>query len=174
VSTEEPPPVSEEAASPTAILLATDGSASADAATLLAIDLAKATGDALLVVTAWRELHADFGIPITSIFPDVVDIERDHARDVAHVVAARAAAAGVEVETIIRHGSPSREICAAAAERRPRLIVMGTYGWGRVEQVILGSVSESVLHHAPCPVLIVPGDDERARRIEHLLGPRRG
>ena len=126
------------------------------------------TGDALLVVTVWRELRADFGIPITAIFPDAVDIERDHARDLANDVAARAAAAGVAVETIIRHGSPSREICDAAAEHQPRLVVMRTNGWGRVGQVLFGSVSESVLHHAPCPVLVVPGDEEQASRTEHI------
>jgi nucleotide-binding universal stress UspA family protein len=149
-------------------MLATDGSESAEAATRVAIELAEATGDTLLVVTAWRELRADFGIPITAIFPDAVDIERAHAREVAEDVAARAAAAGVAAETIIRHGSPSREICAAAAERRPRLVIMGTYGWGRVEQMVFGSVSESVLHHAPCPVLVVPPDEERTRRAEHI------
>ena len=169
----EPPGLEEAVAPAAAILLATDGSESAEAATRLAIELARATGDALLVITAWRELHADFGIPISAIFPDVVDIERDHAREVADAVAARAAAAGVPVETIIRHGSPSHEICAAAAERRTRLVVMGTYGWGRMEQLVLGSVSESVLHRAPCPVLIVPDDEEQARRAEHLLRSRR-
>jgi nucleotide-binding universal stress UspA family protein len=148
----------------TAILLATDGSESAEAATRLAIELAKASGDILLVVTVWRELRAGFGIPITAIFPDVVDIEREHAQKVADSVAATATAAGVAVETILRHGSPSREICAVAAERRPRLVVMGTYGWSRVERVLFGSVSESVLHHSPCPVLVVPGDEERTRR----------
>jgi nucleotide-binding universal stress UspA family protein len=152
----------------TAILLATDGSESVEAATRLAIELAKASGNTLLVVTVWRELRADFGIPITTLFPDVVDIEREHAREVADSVAAGAAAAGVVVETIVRHGSPSHEICAVAAERRPRMVVMGTYGWGAVERVLFGSVSESVLHHAPCPVLIVPGDGERARRGEHV------
>jgi nucleotide-binding universal stress UspA family protein len=135
--------------------------------------LAKETGAALLVVTVWRELRGDFGIPITAIFPDVIDIERDHARDLASEVAARAAADAVKVETIIRHGSPAREICAAAADYRPRLVVMGTYGWGRVEQVLFGSVSESVLHHASCPVLVVPGDEEQARRAEHIRRSRR-
>jgi nucleotide-binding universal stress UspA family protein len=149
-------------------LLATDGSEPAEAATRIAIELATVTGDALLVVTVWRELQADFGIPITAIFPDAVDIERDHARDLANDVAARAASAGVAVETIIRHGSPSREICAAAAEHQPRLIVMGTNGWGRLGQVLFGSVSENVLHHAPCPVLVVPAHEEQASRTEHI------
>jgi nucleotide-binding universal stress UspA family protein len=172
LSSEDQARVFPTAGSAAAILLATDGSESAEAATRLAIELAKTTGDALLVVTVWRELRADFGIPITAIFPDVVDIERDHARDLANDVAARAVAAGVAVETIIRHGAPSREICAVAAERRPRLVVMGTFGWGRVERAVFGSVSESVLHHAPCPVLVVPYDDEQARRAEHIRRSR--
>ena len=146
------------------IILATDGSESAEAAARIAIEVAKATGDRLLVVTAWRELQGDFGVPLTSVLPDVVDIERDHARQVADRAAAAATAAGVEAEAILRHGSPSHEICAVAGERKPRLIVIGSQGWSAMERAVFGSVSDRVLHHAPCPVLVVPPDDVLARR----------
>jgi nucleotide-binding universal stress UspA family protein len=148
------------------ILLATDGSESAAAASRVAVELAQATGDRLLVVTAWRELRGDFGVPLSSVFPDVADIERNHAGEVAEAAAAVAIAAGVEAEAVLRHGPPSREICAVARERAPRLIVIGSQGWGMVERAVFGSVSESVLHHAPCPVLVVPADDVLARRAD--------
>lgn len=58
------------------------------------------------------------------------------------------------VETAVRRGSPADEIVHCAREGRVGLIVLGSRGWGQVHAVLLGSVSERVLHTAPCPVLI--------------------
>jgi len=59
------------------------------------------------------------------------------------------------VETVVRRGSPADEIVRWATEGGVGLIVMGSRGWGEMHAVLLGSVSERVLHAAPCPVLIV-------------------
>ncbi len=59
------------------------------------------------------------------------------------------------VETIVRRGSPADEIVRCATERGVGLLVMGSRGWGEMHAVLLGSVSERVLHTALCPVLIV-------------------
>ena len=72
-----------------------------------------------------------------------------------------AALASIQAElkgTIIRSGAvrlgrPAEEILKAA--RRASLIVVGARGLGSVERLLLGSVSEQVLHRAPCPVLVV-------------------
>jgi nucleotide-binding universal stress UspA family protein len=58
------------------------------------------------------------------------------------------------VETTVRHGSPADEIVRCATERGAGLIVMGSRGWGELHAVLLGSVSERVLHGAHCPVLV--------------------
>jgi nucleotide-binding universal stress UspA family protein len=58
------------------------------------------------------------------------------------------------VETAVRHGSPTDEIVRCATESGVGLIVMGSRGWGEMHAVLLGSVSERVLHTAHCPVLI--------------------
>jgi len=146
------------------ILLATDGSESAEAATEVALDLARTTGDDLIVVTVWRELRGDFGVPLASLFPDVAEIEHSHAREVAERVAAEAAVLGIDTEAVVRHGDAPREICAVARERKPRMIVVGSEGWGMVGRTVFGSVSESVLRHAGCPVLVVPSPEARERR----------
>jgi nucleotide-binding universal stress UspA family protein len=138
------------------ILVATDGSDSAEAATGTALELARALGDRLLVVTVWRELRGDFGVSLHAVLPDAAEIEKDHAREVADGVVARAKTAGIEAEAIVRHGTPWREICSAVADHDPRMVVIGCQGWGRMERAVFGSVSESVLHHAKCPVLVVP------------------
>jgi nucleotide-binding universal stress UspA family protein len=62
------------------ILVGTDGSDSAKEATRVALELAAATGDGVVFVTAWRELRGDFGIPLHNLFPDLLDVEREWAQ----------------------------------------------------------------------------------------------
>ena len=60
-----------------------------------------------------------------------------------------------QVDTLVRAGSAADEIVHAARELEADLIVLGSRGWGEVRSVLLGSVSERVLHLAHCPVLVV-------------------
>jgi nucleotide-binding universal stress UspA family protein len=53
-------------------------------------------------------------------------------------------------------GSPYAEISRYAAAHHADLIVMGSHGYGPVKRFLLGSVTEQVLHHASCRVLVVP------------------
>jgi nucleotide-binding universal stress UspA family protein len=80
------------------------------------------------------------------------------------------------VEARLGRGEPAAEILRAADEVGADLIVMGTHGRGGLGRVLMGSVAESVLREAPCPVLIArsaapePGagqaDDERSRALQ--------
>lgn len=135
-----------------AILVPTDGSDAATAATRTAFEVARGSGDRLLFLSAWRELRGDFGVPL----PFTADAERDWATGNVAAAAAEAEAAGLGAETIIRHGPAVDAICAVARERRVRMIVIGSHGRGPLEGALLGSVSTGVLGHAPCPVLVVP------------------
>lgn len=62
---------------------------------------------------------------------------------------------GIAAEPFVREGSPGREIVAAAREWRATLIVLGSHGHGRVKRMLLGSVANHVLNHAPCSVEVV-------------------
>jgi nucleotide-binding universal stress UspA family protein len=70
-----------------------------------------------------------------------------------------------------RVGRPDREIVDLAEEIGAGLIVMGSRGLGAMRRVLLGSVSESVLRHAPCPVLVVRagGDGQVAPLSQRIL-----
>jgi nucleotide-binding universal stress UspA family protein len=63
---------------------------------------------------------------------------------------------GVEVaESHLVRGRPDREIAHLGEELGVGLIVMGSRGLGGVRRVLMGSVSDSVVRHAHCPVMIV-------------------
>ncbi|MBX7055721.1 MAG: universal stress protein [Pyrinomonadaceae bacterium] len=59
------------------------------------------------------------------------------------------------IESEVERGRASRVIVEAAADWKADLIVLGSHGYGFWERNLLGSVSDSVVHHAPCSVLIV-------------------
>ncbi len=61
-----------------------------------------------------------------------------------------------EVFTFSRIGSPKQEILSVASEWAADLIIMGTHGRTGFDHFISGSVSESVIRRAACPVLVVP------------------
>jgi nucleotide-binding universal stress UspA family protein len=140
------------------VLVATDGSPTAEEALETAIELAKLLETELIVVTAW-----DIPYPIVGFAPMVVNAElakpcEDDARKAAFDAAARAEEAGVEARAVVLRGFPIEEICGAAEKFAPRFLVIGSHGWGPVKRALLGSVSSGVLHHATCPVLVVRGD----------------
>jgi nucleotide-binding universal stress UspA family protein len=81
-------------------------------------------------------------------------VRESELRELQQFVSA-AVRAGAAVETELREGSPAREIVRWAEERSADLLVMGTHGRSGLERLLLGSVAEEVLRHAPCPVLTV-------------------
>jgi nucleotide-binding universal stress UspA family protein len=137
------------------ILLATDGSPSAENAAHAAIDLAKATGWRLHVVSVWWIPASAYGYAVTSYVPDATEIERAHGSTVLSTVLELARSSGVEATAELREGIAVDEICAAAEACRASLVVVGAHGWGPVKRLLFGSVSSGVLHHAPCPVMVV-------------------
>ena len=59
------------------------------------------------------------------------------------------------IESEVERGRASRVIVEAAADWDADLIVLGSHGYGFWERNLLGSVSDSVVHHAPCSVMVV-------------------
>ncbi|MFC7134965.1 MULTISPECIES: universal stress protein [Salinibaculum] len=67
---------------------------------------------------------------------------------------------GVDVETTIIEGSPSREIVHYAEDTSCDVVVMGTHGRDGVSRLLLGSVAERVVRSSPVPVLTIRVGDE--------------
>lgn len=61
----------------------------------------------------------------------------------------------LNITSKILTGSPESRIVETAEEMKADLIIVGSHGYNRWERLLLGSVSDSVVHHAPCSVLVV-------------------
>ena len=70
------------------------------------------------------------------------------------------AATGSAIQAHVRLGRPDEEIVSLADEIGAGLIVVGSRGLGDIRRALMGSVSDSVVRHAPCPVLVVRGEKQ--------------
>jgi nucleotide-binding universal stress UspA family protein len=144
-----------------AIMLATDGSPSAEAATREALDLAEHLGVPLLAASVAHESTPAYGYyGYAEIVAEMKKIEHERIESLLESIRKSAAERGVACETLALEGVPGQTLCRAAGEHDVRLIVIGAHGWGRLARMIHGSVSTYVLHHAEMPVLVVHGEDE--------------
>ena len=140
------------------IILATDGSPSAQAATNEAIELAAQFGAPLLVTCVVHESVPAYGYyGYAEISVELRRAQKERIQEVFAAVSEQARSAGVDSELVECDGLPGEEICRAAADANARMIVLGAHGWGRMGRLIHGSVSTYVLHHASVPVLVVQG-----------------
>jgi nucleotide-binding universal stress UspA family protein len=150
---------------PTKILVATDGSEETFLAAGTAADLAKSTGSELHVVIIFQE-SANVVRSRDLRFLKAAERLRQQAREEIQKVldeqVERIRKSGVEVaQAHLRTGAPNGEIVTLAEEIGAGLIVMGSRGLGGVRRALMGSVSDSVVRHAHCPVLVMRQEKER-------------
>jgi nucleotide-binding universal stress UspA family protein len=138
---------------PTKILLATDGSKEAVLATLAAVELAEKTGSELHVVHAWQPLP-HYAYP--SLAPEeYAPPYEEGARQILDEQVERIKATrGTFAQSHLRMGAAAKEIVKLAEEIGAGLIVVGSRGRGGIRRALMGSVSDSVVRHTHCPVLI--------------------
>ena len=149
---------------PTRILLATDGSEEAELAALMAVDLVDATHSELHLV------HVGVVPIFLQSYPGTLSYERtlyeqieEESRELLRKESWRVKVAGGTVAGAhLRMGAVALEIVALAEELQADLIVMGCRGLGAVRRALMGSVSDSVVRHAHCPVLVVRPEKEQA------------
>ena len=141
---------------PTKVLLATDGSKEADLAGRSAAELADETGSEVHVVHVLA-LPIDTQDP-SSFQPEVRRQLEKHTRErLEEVVGAIKAQGGEVAGSHLRVGRPDAEIIDQAEQIGAGLIVMGGRGRGGIRRALMGSVSDSVVRHAHCPVMVVRG-----------------
>ncbi|QDT00247.1 universal stress protein [Adhaeretor mobilis] len=135
------------------ILYATDFSASSELALEYASTLAAATGATLLVVHVDDETPGlVFGNVGYGYVPKVDEIARQQYDRLLQV---RPASPQVPYEHVFMRGEAAEQILQLAAQELPDVIVIGTHGRTGAFRVLMGSVAESLVRQAKCPVMTV-------------------
>jgi len=142
------------------IVLATDGSPSAAAATTEAVELAAALGAPLVAVAVEHVNVPGYGYyGYADLVNEYRKIENEHVTQTLQKVSAAAAEHAVHCETVHATGAVVDDVTSIARTRNARMIVIGAHGWGALGRALHGSVSRAVLQEAPCPVLVVRGGE---------------
>lgn len=142
---------------PQKIVAAVDGSTQSTHGAQLAIDMARASGATVTLITVVRPPEGWWGLTGSPPTPQAMaDAVLAGQREVLDSTLADLDREGVEVETIELGGDPAGVIIATCQEMDADLLVVGRRGAGLVERLMMGSVSDRIAHEAPCPVIIVP------------------
>ncbi len=135
------------------ILVGVDGSEASLGAARLAAQIAVRFGARLTLACVVPNLL----LPPDAYGLDVADVEQGN-REFAQKVLADALGAlgeaGVRADTVVLYGPPAESLAEAAAARSADLVVVGSRGRGAVARVLLGSVSDRLVHISPKPVLV--------------------
>jgi nucleotide-binding universal stress UspA family protein len=132
------------------ILFATDGSKHSNLAAEKAIAFAKSYGGELTVVSV-VDVPSEFYAEAPQAVEDMVRKAKEHTA----LVRNRAEAAGVKAESFIGEAEAHEAIVNLAKEQGVDVIVLGSHGRTGLRRLLMGSVTENVIGHAPCPVLVV-------------------
>ena len=143
------------------ILLAIDGTKHSDSAVETIKNFKFSETDEIKIVSV-----VDMALPLAidiyaGYVPTTTEIEttaRENAEKVLETTSQKIRSVvfdNVFISTEILFGSPDSRIVETAEKIGADLIIVGSHGYNRWERLLLGSVSDSVVHHAPCSVLVV-------------------
>jgi nucleotide-binding universal stress UspA family protein len=127
------------------IVVGIDGSSDGQRALAWALDEARRRSAELVVVHAWEYPAATFAFPVDS---------EESASEVLSRCLSEVDSHDVEIRTRLVEGRPVNALVREAFEAD--MLVVGSRGRSGVAAVILGSVSTGCVHHATCPVVVVP------------------
>ena len=132
------------------------------------LDLAKTTRASIMLLhvlsyedlipmpaSFWREYYTGLSSKSLEIYQQQYKEFENQGLKLLQGLASEAISAGISTEFSQNHGSPGQTICDLAFNWQADLIVMGRRGRSGINELILGSASNYVLHHACCSVLVV-------------------
>lgn len=150
------------------VLIAYDGSSTSYQALKESLPMLESQNAELLFLTVIPEMEisvlppgGDLQPPWTGIASQDLESQlKENGQRVLEEAAHMAKEAGLAYKTKAIYGSPRLSICQVAEEENVDLIVMGSRGLGPVKRLLLGSVGDYVVHHAPCSVFIARHQEE--------------
>lgn len=102
-------------------------------------------------LVAWSSISGNWPVDIDA---ELKKREKHHLAGLKKI-ARQLEEGGCQVKTIVREGHPAQEILKLAEEDKANVIVLGSHGKSNLREMLLGSVSESVIRKSPIPVLVV-------------------
>ena len=135
------------------ILVAVDGSPHADHAVDQAISLGGVCSSQLYALSV-AEVIPEY----LAEAPQLFERKQEEARGIAEKACEKIKGAGLACEALVHsNDQPAEAILKEAKAKEIDLIVMGTRGRSLLARLLLGSVAQRVIAHAPCPVMVIPG-----------------
>jgi nucleotide-binding universal stress UspA family protein len=132
------------------ILVGYDGSQEAEKALELALAVAFGMGSKVTILAVAQLPEPFVAVELQAALDDA----HDHYDRRLQKIAVSAAENGIPVETAIVVGHPAEQIIRHAEKEHSDLIVVGRRGRSTIQKLVMGSVSERVMQHAPCPVMV--------------------
>ncbi len=144
------------------ILLATDGTKCSDDAVKMISKFSFSQDDSLKIISV-----IDMALPLSvdiygGFLPPNIELEKAVKENADKILAETSEKVKnflklnpSQISTEALFGSPESRIVETAEEMKADIIIVGSHGYNSWERLLLGSVSDSVVHHAPCSVLVV-------------------
>ncbi len=150
------------------VLLTTDGSDLATAAMARGVDLLGRDHRFVSLAVVSPAFVPAAAVSPMDTHPTVIDadleeaIEEEDRAELATDLDQLDAVLEITSEHLLETGDPGATVCEVAARIGADVVVIGSHGKGWLQRVLIGSVSNHVLHHAPCPVLVMRLEDTKA------------
>ncbi len=132
------------------ILVATDGSRYSRVSAERAIDFAKSYGGELKIVSV-VDVPSEFYAEAPDAVGDIIGKAKGFVKDIKD----RAEPHGIKTETFVAEGEAYQVITDLAKTQGANVIIVSSHGRTGLRRLLMGSVAERVIGHAPCPVLVV-------------------
>jgi nucleotide-binding universal stress UspA family protein len=148
------------------ILVPVDESRPSQNSLAVAAGLARETGAEVILAHVVQMRWSQDETELKATYGEIIDDYRRSGEATLRRTAESEVFSGLNVDTELLFGNnPARELLRLAKERGADAIVMGSRGRGGFGSMILGSVSQRVVHEATVPVIIVPPHLERAEEV---------
>jgi nucleotide-binding universal stress UspA family protein len=137
------------------ILIATDGSDHSEHAEKHGLTMAKRSGATVTALHVVEVAHPSRSIssPTSLLLDEQIEMLKEEGKKIVDEIMEKGKEMGVDVHPMVVEGHPAHEIIEHSKDHD--LVVVGTLGRGGLSHLLLGSVAERVVRHAPVPVLVV-------------------
>jgi nucleotide-binding universal stress UspA family protein len=142
------------------IVVGVDGSESSRAALRWAMSEASAHGATVTAIHAWHDPYTGSALPFAPGLVDPTSYEAVAQRTLDRVIDEEdETVLPSPIARVVVHGSAAESLVESA--KGADLLVVGSRGRGGFAGLLLGSVSQQVIHHATCPVVVIPTKEDR-------------